>query len=176
MRRESGGDYSNTFSKSRTLKDASQQSTASHTIPKVTGEVGADLQNSPSRNHAVSGLSCRQALSTYIWGNAVCAVHMLQWRVVDDKGNKVKSQEVLEMPKWCIHPFSALLTPAKLLSRRLSTLALFQSCPESKICRGPDQHFVCCRPVLSGVPDDDRFLGSADRLCDSMVCMCGGAA
>ena len=44
MRRESGGNYSNTFSKSRTLKDASQQSTASHTIPKVTGEVGAGHQ------------------------------------------------------------------------------------------------------------------------------------
>lgn len=37
--RESKGDYSNTFNSSRTLKDASQRSTATHTIPKVTGEV-----------------------------------------------------------------------------------------------------------------------------------------
>jgi hypothetical protein len=53
MHRESGGDYSNTFSKSRTLKDASQQSTASHTIPKVTGEVRIGHWTCCSRTHAV---------------------------------------------------------------------------------------------------------------------------
>ncbi len=58
-------------------------------------------------------LSCRPAVPQYAWGNVVCAVHVLQWRVVDDKGNKVKSQEVLEMPKWCIHPFSASLSTAR---------------------------------------------------------------
>ena len=46
----------------------------------------------------------------------VCAVYALQWRVIDEKGNKVKSQEVLEMPKWCIHPFSTFIPFAKLLT------------------------------------------------------------
>ena len=68
IRRESGGDYSNTFSKSRTLKDASQQSTASHTIPKVTGEVRTGRQTLssttalPSRcvcEHSGQGRLCR---------------------------------------------------------------------------------------------------------------------
>ena len=74
-----------------------------------------------------------------IWGSVVCAVHVLQWRVVDEKGNKVKSQEVLEMPKWCIHPFSAFLTPAKQVLSHTVKTCLFQSCPESKIKPLSDQ-------------------------------------
>lgn len=53
---------------------------------------------------------------------------------------------------------------------------MFQSSPESTT---PifNLHYVCCRPLLSGFPDDDRFLGSAHRFCNSMVCfpLCGVA-
>lgn len=39
--KESGGDFNNTYSRSKTLREMSQRSTASHTIPKVHGEVRA---------------------------------------------------------------------------------------------------------------------------------------
>lgn len=120
MRRESGGDYSNTFSKSRTLKDASQRSTATHTIPKVTGEVRAAscklldaacpaaalavcAVHSLPRTGRVCNMHWRSSWKQMLI-NAVC---VMQWRIIDDNGNKVKSQEVLDMPRWCIHPFSA---------------------------------------------------------------------
>lgn len=89
---------------------------------------------------------------------------MLQWRVVDEKGNKVKSQEVLEMPNWCIHPFSEF-------SHTVSTyFANHLTCVLSEMER-PLHHLraACCRPILPGVPHDDRFLGGAHRLRDSMV-------
>lgn len=108
-------------------------------------------------------------------GKVVCAVHMLQWRIIDEKGNKVKSQEVLEMPKWCIHPFSAFSPTTKLLSRKFQVLPSF-SRVQNQSRRLYNPQCVCCRPLLPGVPDDDRVLGGAHWFCNSMVCMCGGTA
>ncbi len=39
--KESGGDFNNTYTRSTTLREMSQRSTASRTIPKVHGEVRA---------------------------------------------------------------------------------------------------------------------------------------
>jgi hypothetical protein len=72
-------------------------------------------------------------------------------------------------------PLQCVSNPAKLLSRRLPRRSLFQSCPESIVLLYNLQ-FVCCRPLLPGVSDDDRFLGGAHRFCDSMVNLCGCTA
>jgi hypothetical protein len=63
---------------------------------------------------------------------------MVQWRVLDDKGNKVKSQEVLEMPRWCIHPFSTLGFTLALLDVHIHT---------EPVCR----HCICCSGLADAV-------------------------